>query len=185
MQKQKDSYPIITSQKLSSDQLDVLTSDSEIIQESLKKVTTEPSPPNRFLMVIIFGLANFFIGFMGSPVAPFASTAKRVYGVSLDQITLSSSVFSFAGLVTGFSANYVIHKFGMRNATILSSFLALGGMVLKMGINDVSFFSVHLGEVLAGLGAPFIQNGIAHFANHWFQGKSVISIFFFLFFFFF
>lgn len=146
-----------------------------------------PKAPNRLFMVIIFAFANYLIGFMGAPIAPMAKSVKRVYGQSLDKITLASSIFSFAGLFTGFSANFLIHKFGIRWATILAVFLYLVGMCVKLGMNQY-FYSVHIGEIIAGLGAPFVQNGIGNFANHWYKGKAVKIEFFlenFLIFFFF
>ena len=127
---------------------------------------------NRCLMVLIYGITNFSIGFMSAPLAPIAKSIKRAYGRSLDQINLASSIFSFAGLLTGFLANYMIHKCGIRKTTILATFLYSVGMALKLGIG-YNFYLVHLGEVIAGMGAPFVQNGIGNFAEHWFDEKSV------------
>jgi MFS family permease len=125
----------------------------------------------RGFMVFIFCLMNFSVGFLSSPLAPISKATRIVYpDRGLGTINLASSVFSFAGLMTGLSANFVISKIGMRKATILSAVLYTIGMSIKLLINT-NWYLLHLGEIVAGLGGPFVQYGIANFADHWFEGK--------------
>lgn len=117
-------------------------------------------------MVFIFCLMNFSVGFLSSPLSPISISARKVYpSRGLGTINLASSVFSFAGLVTGLSANFVIHKIGIRKSTILSALLYTVGMAITLLIN-VNWYLLHAGEIVAGLGAPFVQYGIANFADH-------------------
>ena len=123
----------------------------------------------RGFMVLIYCLMNFSCGFLSSPLAPISKASKNVFDKGLGTINLASSVFSFAGLFTGLLANMLIQKVGIRKSTILTALLFTLGMGVKM-LGNWNFYMIIAGEVIAGLGGPFVQNGIGNFADHWFEG---------------
>jgi len=75
-------------------------------------------------------------------------------------------------MFTGLPANFLILKFGMRKTQILALIFFSIGNFLKIFVNEYVYF-VHIGQFVAGLGCPFVQNNIAFFANHWFKGEAV------------
>lgn len=145
-------------------------SEASVTISQTQSQAADHSKDKRGLMVFIFCLMNFSVGFLSSPLAPISKATRLVYDQNLAVINLASSIFSFAGLTTGLLANMVIHKIGIRKATLLCAVLYEIGMVAKLFISE-SFYFVHLGEIIAGLGGPFVQYGIANFADHWFEGK--------------
>ena len=45
-------------------------------------------------------------------------------------------------------------------------------MVLKLFLNQ-HFFFLFIGEIVAGIGSPYVNLTLASFADHWYEGKSV------------
>lgn len=127
---------------------------------------------HRTLMVVIYSLVNIGIGIFGSPLTPFSKTAKSAYDKPLDTINLSTSVWSFCGLFSGFLANYLLGILGIRKSLVLSTFFFFAGMVVKNFIN-INYIFVLIGQGIAGLGGPFCSYGTANFAAHWFTGPKV------------
>jgi MFS family permease len=76
------------------------------------------------------------------------------------------------GLVTGIPANALIPKFGIRNSTLLATTLFVVGMFVRTLLGK-SFYMVIIGQAIAGLGSPFVGNGIGGFAAHWYSGSTV------------
>lgn len=118
----------------------------------------------RFWVCIIYGITQIFTGFFTSPFSPYASTASDVYGMTIATINLATSLFSFASLITGIPANVIIIKLGVRKTVNLANLLFLVGNVLKMGVNKNVYF-VHVGQLIGGLGSPFVQNSVAMFSE--------------------
>lgn len=75
-------------------------------------------------------------------------------------------------LITGFPANIFIEKFGSRKSILIANILFVIGSIIKCFVN-VNIWSVHLGQIIAGLGSPFVLNGIAEFSDSWYTGESV------------
>jgi fucose permease len=83
-------------------------------------------------------------GFLTSPLAPLADAVSDAYNINISTINLSSSLFSFACLITGIPANFLIIKLGVRNTTIIANLLFVAGNVLKLFVNENIYF-VHAG----------------------------------------
>jgi hypothetical protein len=115
-------------------------------------------------------------GLVASPLTPFAKTATRVYKEGVENVNFSTSIYSFMGLVTGIPANALIPKLGIRNSTLIATFMFLVGMFVRTLLGK-SFYMVHIGQAIAGLGSPFVGNGIGGFAAHWYSGPTVSSFF--------
>jgi FLVCR family feline leukemia virus subgroup C receptor-related protein len=70
-----------------------------------------------------------------------------------------------------FPASYVIDTYGTRTGITLGSFLGLVGVGLRMLVNK-GFGWVIAGQVISGIGRPFILNCQAKISANWFSAKS-------------
>lgn len=70
-----------------------------------------------------------------------------------------------------FPASYVIDTYGTRTGIALGSALALIGVGLRLLINE-GFVWVIVGQVIAGIGRPFILNCQAKISANWFSSKT-------------
>jgi FLVCR family feline leukemia virus subgroup C receptor-related protein len=66
-----------------------------------------------------------------------------------------------------FPAAYVIDTYGTRTGIIIGSLLGIIGVSLRLFVNN-SFAWVIIGQVLAGIGRPFILNCQAKISANWF-----------------
>jgi FLVCR family feline leukemia virus subgroup C receptor-related protein len=69
-----------------------------------------------------------------------------------------------------FPAAYVIDKYGTKRGIAIGSALCLLGTGLRMLVND-SFAWVIVGQVIAGIGRPFILNCQAKISANWFTAE--------------
>lgn len=157
-----------------------------VLDENITSMKDPPSPSKRkrksqpeishkkyrLWVSFVNAIALVLTGFFTAPFTPYADTATKVYGMSVSTINLATSLFSFASLFTGIPANVIIIKLGLRKTKILANLLFTLGNALKLLVNTNVYF-VHAGQLIAGLGAPFIQNAIAMFAEEWYQGEGV------------
>lgn len=70
-----------------------------------------------------------------------------------------------------FPASYVIDTYGTRIGIGIGSILALLGVSLRMLVNK-GFFWVIIGQVIAGIGRPFILNCQAKVSANWFTAET-------------
>lgn len=70
-----------------------------------------------------------------------------------------------------FPASYVIDTYGTRTGIAIGSALALVGVALRLLINQ-GFYWVIIGQVVAGIGRPFILNCQAKISANWFSSKT-------------
>lgn len=70
-----------------------------------------------------------------------------------------------------FPAAFVIDTYGARTGIIVGSLLGIIGVSLRLLVNS-SFTWVIFGQVLAGIGRPFILNCQAKVSANWFTSKS-------------
>lgn len=85
---------------------------------------------------------------------------------------------SYMGLfvIFTFPSNYVIDMYGCRQGVILGTFLTALGMVIKCFINQ-SFYICIAGQVVAGIGQPFLVNAPTKLAATWFgTNERVIAV---------
>lgn len=66
-----------------------------------------------------------------------------------------------------FPAAYVIDTYGMKFGVALGSSLGLLGLGVRLAVNH-GFWWVIIGQVIAGIGRPFIQNCQAKVSANWF-----------------
>jgi FLVCR family feline leukemia virus subgroup C receptor-related protein len=70
-----------------------------------------------------------------------------------------------------FPAAYVIDTYGTRIGIIVGSLLGILGVSLRLFVNS-SFAWVIIGQVLAGIGRPFILNCQAKISANWFSSQA-------------
>lgn len=151
----------------------VITNEKENSEKgSIDGVEEETSNAYKVLMVAIYCLVSVAYGFIGASMGSYSETVHIVYKESIANIDLTSSFWSFGGIICGIPANYYIRIIGTRKSLTLAAFLFMVGMLVKNFLN-YDFNLVHLGLFLAGFGGPFCNYSTAHFATEWFSGPKV------------
>jgi FLVCR family feline leukemia virus subgroup C receptor-related protein len=125
----------------------------------------------RFVIVILFGLSQFIISVLLNTLNPIASILCKIYGESSVVVNLGGLLFALMHPIFTFPASYVIDTFGTRTGIILGSILALIGVGLRALVN-INFGFVIAGQVIAGIGRPFILNCQAKISANWFSAKT-------------
>jgi MFS transporter, FLVCR family, feline leukemia virus subgroup C receptor-related protein len=70
-----------------------------------------------------------------------------------------------------FPAAYIIDTYGTRTGIVIGSLLGLLGVSLRLLVNQ-NFAWVIVGQILAGIGRPFILNCQAKISANWFSSKT-------------
>lgn len=86
-------------------------------------------------------------------------------------VNLGSLLFALMHPIFTFPASYVIDTYGTRVGIALGSILALVGVSLRMFVNQ-AFAWVIVGQVIAGIGRPFILNCQAKVSANWFTAET-------------
>lgn len=102
---------------------------------------------------------------------PIASNLVDIYGYSPFTINLGALLFTLMHPIFTFPAAYVIDTFGLRTGVCVGSILSLIGISLRLLINQ-SFAFVILGQIIAGIGRPFILNCQAKLSANWYSAKA-------------
>lgn len=121
---------------------------------------------------VLYSIGQVFTGMLSLPLAPISSAVSKAYGLTDAEINLSTSLFSIGSLFTGIPANKLIVSLGIRNSANLGVILMFVGMLTKLAVPAHVYF-IHLGQFIAGCGAPIFLNGITNFGHHWFKGSTV------------
>lgn len=74
-----------------------------------------------------------------------------------------------------FPAAYVIDTFGARAGIMLGSILGIIGVSVRLLVNS-GFWVVIVGQVLAGIGRPFIMNCQAKISANWFHASKRVQL---------
>ena len=74
-----------------------------------------------------------------------------------------------------FPAAFIIDEYGTRKAILLGAVLSLIGGALRLLINS-SFVFVLLGQVIGGIGRPFIINCQAKISSNWYHASKRTSV---------
>lgn len=127
--------------------------------------------PKRFLVVILFALSQFTISVLLNTLNPIAVALTLIYDQSSTIVNLGGLLFTLMHPLFTFPASYVIDTYGTRIGITVGSILAIIGVALRMLINK-SFAWVIVGQVISGIGRPFILNCQAKISANWFSAKS-------------
>ena len=129
----------------------------------------------KYLAIIIYCSLLFCFSAFNNPLAPISKTIKSIYGISVEQIYLATSIYWIASLVFGLPSNFIIQNLGLRTSAIIASMLLTTGIGCHL-LFQYNIYFVHLGSLITGLGSPLITNGIAIFTEHWFRGPRSVKI---------
>ena len=124
--------------------------------------------PKRFFVVAVFSLAQMMISILVNTITPIAAYLTNIYDETTVVANLSSLLFTLMHPIFTFPASYVIDTYGSRLGIGIGCILALIGVGLRMLVNE-GFFWIIVGQILAGIGRPFILNCQAKISANWFQ----------------
>ena len=101
-------------------------------------------------------------------LTPIAAILAEVYDKSPVTVTSGGLLFALMHPIFTFPAAYVIDTYGTRTGIVFGSILGIIGISLRLLINH-SFYWVIVGQVVAGIGRPFILNCQAKLSANWFH----------------
>lgn len=127
--------------------------------------------PKRFFIVGIFALCQMMISILVNTMTPIAAYLTQIYNESAVVVNLGSLLFTLMHPIFTFPASYVIDTFGSRIGIGIGCSLALLGVGLRLLINE-AFAWVIVGQVIAGIGRPFILNCQAKISANWFTSDT-------------
>lgn len=75
-----------------------------------------------------------------------------------------------------FPAAYVIDSKGIKAGILVGSILGIIGVSMRLFVNVGGFWTVIVGQVLAGIGRPFILNCQAKISATWFRAEQRVML---------
>ena len=130
-----------------------------------------PVYPQRFLVTGLFGMIQMMTSILMNTINPIASDLTVIYGYSPIVINLSGLLYILMHPIFTFPAAYVIDSKGVKTGILVGSILGLAGVISRLFVNEVGFWTVIMGQVLAGMGRPFILNCQAKISATWFRAS--------------
>lgn len=127
--------------------------------------------PKRFFIVAIFSLSQMMISILVNTITPIAAYLTQIYDQTTLVVNLGSLLFTLMHPIFTFPASFVIDTYGSRLGIGIGCALALIGVTLRMLVNE-SFFWIIIGQVVAGIGRPFILNCQAKISANWFSSET-------------
>lgn len=124
----------------------------------------------RFIVVILYAFAQTMTSIGMNTLNPIATLLSEIYNEPVSIINLGGLLYILMHPFFTFPAAYVIDRKGVRSGIIVGSVLSLLGLSLRMLINN-GFWIVIVGQVLAGIGRPFILNCQAKVSANWFRAS--------------
>lgn len=122
-------------------------------------------------MVILFALSQFVISVLLNTLNPIAAYLCTIYDQTSFVVNLGGLLFTLMHPLFTFPASFVIDTYGTRIGIALGSVLALVGVGMRILVNH-GFGWVIAGQVIAGIGRPFILNCQAKISANWFSSKT-------------
>jgi len=98
---------------------------------------------------------------------PIAKYLTEIYDQSSTVVNLGGLLFVLMHPIFTFPAAYVIDTYGSRVGIMIGCILGIVGVSLRLLVN-YSFAWVIVGQVLAGIGRPFILNCQGKISANWF-----------------
>lgn len=103
-------------------------------------------------------------------LTPIAAYLAIIYDEDPVVVNLGGLLFALMHPIFTFPAAYVIDTYGARIGITLGCVLALIGISLRLLVNQ-AFAWVIVGQVIAGIGRPFILNCQAKIGANWFTAE--------------
>jgi FLVCR family feline leukemia virus subgroup C receptor-related protein len=127
--------------------------------------------PKRFGIVFLFSLIQMMTSCLMNTLTPIASYLALIYHEDPVVVNLGGLLFTLMHPIFTFPAAYVIDTYGARVGIITGCVLCLVGTCVRMLINE-AFVFVIIGQVIAGIGRPFILNCQTKISANWFTAES-------------
>lgn len=86
-------------------------------------------------------------GIVTAPLTPISATVSTVFDQSVPTITLSTTIYSFAGVVFGIPANILVAKIGIKKSVFITALLFTIGTGMKLFFRT-NFYFVHAGQAI-------------------------------------
>lgn len=102
---------------------------------------------------------------------PIAAYLCIIYDEDPVVVNLGGLLFTLMHPIFTFPASYIIDTYGTRIGIGFGCFLGIVGVALRMLVNQ-AFAWVIVGQVIAGIGRPFILNCQAKISANWFSASS-------------
>lgn len=106
---------------------------------------------------------------------PIANILSSIYGLNPQTVNLSGLLYFLMHPLFTFPAAYVIDRHGTRVAILLGAALSLAGAATRLLINS-HFAFVLLGQVVGGIGRPFIINCQAKISSNWYHASKRTAV---------
>ena len=106
-----------------------------------------------------------------STLNPIAEYLTEIYDQEPIVVNLGALLFALMHPLFTFPAAFVIDTYGARTGIAIGCAFGILGVSLRLFVNS-SFAWVIIGQVLAGIGRPFILNCQAKISANWFTSQS-------------
>ena len=117
--------------------------------------------------MVLFSLAQATSSITFNAIQPLASLVVQIY--DLEPVTVNIAYLGFLLMhpIFTFPASFIIERYGTYIGIFIGSIFTIIGVCMRCLI-DRSFYFVMLGNVLAGIGRPFIVNSQTKIGLNWF-----------------
>ncbi|KAJ3410766.1 hypothetical protein HDV05_003268 [Chytridiales sp. JEL 0842] len=89
-------------------------------------------------------------------------------------LNLFYSLYSFPNIILPFFGGWMVDRFGTRRVmTVLSIFVCVGQLCFSLGISLKTYWIMHFGRVLFGIGGESLQVAQSRITTKWFKGKEL------------
>lgn len=127
--------------------------------------------PKRFAVVGLFAVAQMMTAILVNTFTPIAAYLSEIYSESPVVVNMAGLLFVLMHPLFTFPAAYFIDTYGTRVGIAIGSVLCILGISLRMLIN-YGFWWAIVGQVIAGIGRPFILNCQAKISSNWFTSET-------------
>ncbi|CAD8109988.1 unnamed protein product [Paramecium primaurelia] len=151
-------------------------SDHSLVKSHSQSIKDIELSVYRWAILLLYYLVVLVNGVPYEICVPISSFMAEIYNVSLAVVATASTVFMVMHPILSFVAAQTISNYGWASATNLGVILTILGCAIKLLINQAGFTVLIIGQVLCGIGRPFILNSQASMAMSWFHPKTRIMI---------
>ncbi|CAK64992.1 unnamed protein product (macronuclear) [Paramecium tetraurelia] len=151
-------------------------SDHSLVKSHTQSIKDIDLSVYRWAILLLYYLVVLVNGVPYEICVPISSFTAHIYNVTLALVATASTVFMVMHPILSFVAAQTISNYGWASATNLGVILTIAGCAIKLLINQAGFLVLLIGQVLCGIGRPFILNSQASMAMSWFHPKTRIMI---------
>lgn len=129
---------------------------------------TYPLSPYRFVVLVTY-LTTTLVNCL--PMQTFSSinvAVVSIFKISSTEVTLNALLFNLAHPICAFPCNWLINRYGMHKCYLLGGVCVIGGVWLRMLIEENNSTYVLIGSALIAVGNIFVVNTPSKFATNWF-----------------